>query len=250
METQYRKDARVAIIALPPLFADGTSLARGAAELEELRQEIAWDRDIRCLVVSGRNVFAAPDAAQRSYVQLYNSDLPEPLTPAAVLARFDIPTIAVIEADARGPGLELALACDLRVCSPASRFSMDHLKTDDLPMDGGIQRLGRLVGRGAALGLVLIPEQLDAEAARAMGLVTRIAERPMELALTLANGIGEMAPVAVRYSKEALQKGMDMSLEQGLRLEADLYFLLQCTDDRTRGISAFQGKTRPQYEGR
>ena len=240
------------IVALAPLFASGASLARGAAELERLRQEIARDREVRSIVVRGAGVFAPQDGAEASYVELLQSGLAEPPTPAAVLARFAVPTIAAIEADARGPGLELALGCDLRVCSETSRFAMDHLTRGELPMDGGIQRLARLVGRGTALSLILVPEALDADAARGIGLVHRIArgENPLQVAMALASAIGDLAPVAVRYTKEALLKGMDMSLEQGLRLEADLYFLLHGTSDRSHGITAFREKKPPEYEGR
>ena len=119
-------------------------------------------------------------------------------------------------------------------------------------MDSGTQRLPRIVGRGKALELILFGETIDAEEAQAIGLVSQVVE-PGQLASvtdSLAQSITHKAPIALRYIKEAVNKGLDLTLDQGLRLEADLYFLLHTTTDRTEGIRAFLEKRRPRFKGR
>jgi enoyl-CoA hydratase/carnithine racemase len=251
MVVQYLKRGSTGLVMLSSVFAGGAALGECAAELERIRQETAMNTDVRCLVLSGAEAFAAYEEADASYAELLDQGIPDPLTPAAILAQFMIPTIAAIEKDATGAGLELALACDLRVCSAVSRFKLDHVSRGTLPFDGGLQRLSRTVGRAAALELILLAEDLTASAAGEIGLVHRIAKGGdvLETAIAVANIIGQMAPVAVRYTKEALLKGMDMPLQQALRLEADLYFLLHTTADRTHGITAFRDKKSPEYHG-
>ena len=118
-------------------------------------------------------------------------------------------------------------------------------------MDGGTQRLPRLIGKGKALELVLTAETISAEEALEIGLVSGVVpqENLASEVEALAQAIAGKAPVALRYIKEAVNKGMDLTLEQGLRLEADLYFLLHTTADRTEGIKAFLEKRPPRFKG-
>ena len=120
-----------------------------------------------------------------------------------------------------------------------------------IPWDGGTQRLARLVGRSKALELMLTGEIIEGGEALAIGLVNRIVEdrEPLDAVLELGLAISEKGPLAVRYAKEAVHKGMDLTLEQGLRLEADLYYLLHTTRDRIEGVSAFQEKRKARFEG-
>ncbi len=118
-------------------------------------------------------------------------------------------------------------------------------------MDGGTQRLPRLVGRSKALELILTAETISAEEAFEIGLVSQVVpqEKLASEVEALAQTIASKAPIALRYIKEAVNKGMDLSLEQGLRLEADLYLLLHTTADRTEGIKAFLEKRPPRFKG-
>jgi enoyl-CoA hydratase/carnithine racemase len=120
-----------------------------------------------------------------------------------------------------------------------------------IPSDGGTQRLPRIIGRGKALEFILTAEIFGAAEALETGLVTKVvpAESLSAEVDTLAKAVAGKAPISLRYIKEAINKGLDLTMEQGLRLEADLYFLLHTTTDRTEGIKAFQQKRPPEFKG-
>ena len=167
------------------------------------------------------------------------------------MAGIEKPVIAAINGDAIGDGLEMALACDVRIAAQNARFGLPEIEEGLIPADGGTQRLPRIVGRGKALEMVLTGEIIGAAEALENGLVTKVLppESVTVEAEVLAKAMAAKAPVSLRYIKEAINKGLDMTMEQGLRLEADLYFLLHTTGDRTEGIKAFQQKRPPEFKG-
>ncbi len=171
---------------------------------------------------------------------------------ADTVAAIEKPVIAAINGDALGQGLEIALACDMRVAAAGAHFGFTNVALGILPADGGTQRLPRIIGRGKALEMLFTAEILSAEEAQAIGLVAKVVHIGSLAAEVdaIARTMAGKAPLALRYIKEAVNKGMDLTLEQGLRLEADLYFLLHTTEDRTEGIRAFQQKRPPQFKGR
>ena len=129
---------------------------------------------------------------------------------------------------------------------------MPHVKAGVMPWDGGTQRLLRTVGKGKALEMILTGDPIDAREANRIGLVSRLAPTA-EVIRTVTNLAQEMAargPISLEYCKEAINMGMDLTLQQGLRLEADLYFLMHTTRDREEGIKAFQEKRKPEFKGR
>jgi len=173
-------------------------------------------------------------------------------SPAESLGGLELPVIVGIQGDALGPGLEMALACDLRIAAEGARFGLLQVRAGFMPCDGGTQRLSRIVGKAKALEMILTGETIDSREALRIGLVNRVVPEE-EVVKTVMDMAGEMvsrAPVAMRFAKEAVLNGMDMTLEQGLRLEADLYFLLHTTRDRTDGITAFREKKKPRFEGK
>lgn len=166
---------------------------------------------------------------------------------ASAIAAAPKPTIAWIDGDCHDMGLELALACDIRVCSRRATFAMRQVQQGMLPWDGGTQRLARLVGHGQTLRMLLTGEEIDAHEAMRIGLVQLIGG--FDDMKTLANKITASAPIAARYTKEATISGADLSLDQGLRLEADLSVLLQSTDDRAEGLRSFVERSDPEFKG-
>ncbi len=207
-------------------------------EIAHACEHIAEDDDVYVVVLANEGNIFCKGGEPSSYA-------------AAALAALDRPVIAAINGPASGPGLELALAADIRICSERATFTMPQVSEGMLPSGGGTQRLPRIVGRGKALELLLTADTISAKEALEIGLVSAVypaAELEAETA-KLAKSIAAKGPLALRYLKEAVIKGMDLTLEQGLRLEADLYFLLHTTADRTEGITAFREKRDPHYKG-
>ncbi len=167
------------------------------------------------------------------------------------VAAIEKPTIALINGNAIDQGLELALACDLRVASTDARLGLTHLASGIIPWDGGTQRLPRIVGQSRATNMILRSRLLDAQEALDIGLVNYAAEleEATGYARSLATTIASYAPIAARYLKETMLKGADMTMAQGLGLEADLTVILQSTADRTEGIASFLERRNPFYTG-
>jgi enoyl-CoA hydratase/carnithine racemase len=168
------------------------------------------------------------------------------------VASLSKPVIAALNGDALGAGLELALACDIRVSREDARFGFPQVREGMIPMSGGTQRLPRIIGLAKALELIMTGEPIDAHEARRIGLVGRVV-LPNELPKVteeLAASILKGAPLAVRYGKEAVRQGTDLSFVEGARLEADLSLLLHTTADRAEGIRSFQEKRNPEFHGR
>ena len=144
---------------------------------------------------------------------------------AEPIGKLDKPVIAAIDGDAIGQGLALPLTCDIRISTDTSHFGLPHIKKGGTLWDGGTQRLSRLVGRDKALEMILTGEIIDAQEAHRIGLINKVVrtKEVMEMLMNMAREIASKGPIALRYTKEAIYKGMDLTLEQGLRLEADLY---------------------------
>jgi enoyl-CoA hydratase/carnithine racemase len=218
-----------------------------AQEFAEICSEINSDQDVYAVFLTGAG---SAFCTGGDFSQADNEV--EIVSPAESVAALDRPVIAVLNGDAIGLGLELALACDLRMAVDNSSFGLPQIAEGQIPLAGGTQRLSRVVGKGKALEMVFTGEVINAQTALEIGLINK-AVKPADLkseADRLAATLAAKAPFALRYLKEAVNKGLDMTLEQGLRLEADLYFLLHTTADRTEGIQSFLQKKTPKYEGK
>jgi len=160
--------------------------------------------------------------------------------------------VAAIRGHCFGGGLELALACDIRVAADDARLGLTEIDLAIIPGGGGTQRLPRLLGRGKALEMILTGARIPAAEALAIGLVERVVPAADLLAEAgkLARTIADKAPVALRYAKEAVVKGLDLPLADGIRLEGDLSTLLRTTEDRLEGAKAFLEKRKPRWTGR
>jgi enoyl-CoA hydratase/carnithine racemase len=239
----FAKKAHIASITLNRPTAGNAINPELARELEEACGRIKDDDDIYAVILTGAgNAFSTGG----------EKGLGETYQPAAAVAAIDRPVIAAINGDALGLGLEIALSADIRIASDKARFGLPQVAGGRIPTDGGTQRLPRIIGRGKALELLMTAETISAAEALEIGLVSKIVPSG-ELAgeaQKLAETIAAKGPIALRYLKEAIIKGMDMTLEQGLRLEADLYFLLHTTADRTEGIKSYLEKRKPEYKGK
>ena len=257
----YAKKNHVAYITLNRPEADNVVNRRLAQELEAVCHPINQDNDIYVVVVTGAGEGAFCCGSELEQL-IQSGDTGEALSTklrevglrysaATAIASIDRPVIAAINGDALGQGLELALSCDIRVAAHKARLGFPHVARGLIPMDGGTQRLSRLVGKGKALELILTAEIINAEEALEIGLVNRVvADGGLAAEVeVLAKTIASKGPIALRYAKEAVNKGLDLTLEQGLRLEADLYFGLHTTADRTEGIKAFLQKRPPRFKG-
>ncbi len=235
----------VALVKLFDLDNEPTTMIQRSDELADFCEEIAWDEKSKVVLLTGagENAFSIISNNKRSA---------RPYSFAEPISKMDRPVIAAIGGDATGQGLELALACDLRIAAETSRFGLPQINTGLIPWDGGTQRLSRIVGIGKALEMILTGEMIDAREAYRIGLINQVVS-PGELMTVATEKAREMAskgPIASRYAKEAVCKGIDMTLEQGLRFEADLYLLLHTTKDRAEGITGFREKRTPRFEGR
>jgi enoyl-CoA hydratase/carnithine racemase len=225
-----------------------------ADDLADLCNEIVWNDELKVIVLTGarEDSFAiAPGQVEPpSKSGLDGERGAGSLT--ASLARLDHPLLAAVKGDATGPGLEMMLTCDLRIATEASHFRFPEIETGLIPSGGGTQRLSRLVGKGKALEMILTGTGINAQEAHRIGLINRVVPSGdlLKVAMEMAREMAARGPLALRYTKEAVYKGMDMTLEQGLRLEADLYLLLHTTKDRSEGISAFREKRTPRFQGR
>ncbi len=162
------------------------------------------------------------------------------------------PVIAAINGFALGGGCELAMACTLRVASTKAKLGQPEVNLGIIPGYGGTQRLPRLVGKGRAMDLVLTGRMVDAEEACQMGLVNKVVEpeKLMEEAEALAKTIMSKGPVAVKLAMEAVNRGLEVSLEEGLRIEADLFGVCCSTEDKVEGTKAFLEKRKANFQGK
>ena len=239
----YHKEGHLATIILNRPEAGKAVNQKLAIELVDICSRINQDDGVYVVTVTG---------AGKVFCTGSELTLESPYCPAEAVAGIDCPVIAAVNGDAIGQGLEMALSCDIRLSSDKARFGLPQVSQGLIPMDGGTQRLPRIIGRGKALEMLLTADMITANEALEMGLVSKIvpsAELTAE-AEVLAKNIAAKGPIALRYLKEAVNKGLDMTLEQGLRLEADLYFLLHTTADRTEGIKAFREKRPPKFKGK
>lgn len=164
----------------------------------------------------------------------------------------DKPTICAINGLALGGGLEIAMACDIRIASVNAEFSLPEVRIGSMPGGGGTQNLPRLVGLSNAMLLLLSGDRIDAVEALRIGLVSRVEDSAglMRKAFELASKIASNAPLAVRAVKRAARDALDTPLDAGLRAERLAFGLLRDTEDRIEGRNAFRDKRPPVYKGR
>jgi enoyl-CoA hydratase/carnithine racemase len=224
--------------------------------LRTLCEELRGDLTIRAILITGageKAFCAGADLKERK-------TMPKDRVPEFVknirrtmddVEALPQPTIGVVNGLAFGGGMELLLACDLRVCAPHAQFGLTETSLAIIPGAGGTQRLPRLVGRSRAKDLILTARKIDALEAERIGLVNRIAPegKLRETALELAATIAANGPVAVRAAKSAIDRGGDLPMAEGLEVEARCYERVLPTQDRLEALAAFAEKRKPRYTG-
>ena len=231
---------------------NSTVHSEGVAALDELRK----NGEVRVLVITG--------AGEKSFIA--GADISEfkgrtPVTQRSTFQErslfnaidtFPKPVIAMVNGFCLGGGNELALACDLRVCSPNARFSQPEINLGIMPGGGGTQRLTRLVGEGRSMEMMLTGDMIDAETAYKFGLVNHVYDATeLEVkTMELANKIAEKAPIALQLCKEAVKFASRSNLDEGLRREVDLFAICFSTEDKVEGVSAFLEKRKPVFKGK
>ncbi len=259
----YEKNENLAIVTLHRPQALNAMNSQMARELVDVA-DIIENEDIRVVVLagSGGRAFSVgmdfdelvdsaegvddPVLLQDIHHRLWN------VNPCDRWASLTKPTIAAVGGYALGAGLELALACDIRLATEDSQFGFPEIQLGLIPCMGGTQRLTRLIGRAKATEMILTGDPISAAEALRAEMVTQVVgnEALMPTAVQLALKIAAHGAIALRFAREAISKGLDMTFEQGMQLETDLYALLQTTSDRAEGIRAFKEKRKPTFTGK
>ncbi|MCB9881671.1 MAG: enoyl-CoA hydratase/isomerase family protein [Planctomycetes bacterium] len=234
--------------------------ALNADVLEELAEAVTdafVDDDVRAIVITGAgdksfvagadiDMLAEQDVLEGRQNSLVGQDVMETIEDGPK------PVIAAVNGYALGGGCELALACDFRIASTNAVFGLPEVGLGIIPGYGGTQRLPRLVGTGHALELIMTGGKIDAHEAQRIGLVNRVAEPDalIDEALKCAAKIAKVGPIAVEFAKQAVRRGMLLSLKDGFELEADLFGMISSTADMKEGMQAFLEKRKPQFRGK
>jgi len=223
--------------------------------LRDLVEKLNAQRDIYALVITGAgekffsagadlNLFADGDAENARRMAVYFGEAFE------TLADFRGVSIAAINGFAMGGGLEVAMACDIRIAEEQAQMALPEAKVGLLPCAGGTQRLSWLVGEGWAKRMILCGERIKADTAERIGLVEEVVAKgeALERALALAEQAAEQSPTSVAFCKRLVHSGRNTVIAAGLEGERDLFVDLFATEDQREGVNAFLEKRKPQWK--
>jgi E-phenylitaconyl-CoA hydratase len=258
MGLDYEKRGRIAI------FTINRPEARNAQNLEILRRlqetmvDFRDDPDVWVGIITGAGdkAFSSGVDVKETlpYMREHRHDQGEGIADRTIIRGLELwkPMIAAVNGVAYGGGCELALACDIRIAAENARFAQLEMTVGAMPGGGAAQRLPRLIPRCKAAEMLLMGRIIDAQEAYRIGLVNAVVplEQLMPTALGWAEEICQLAPLAVRATKEAMLRGSDMTLENGLLLDKLLFERISGTEDFEEGIRAFKEKRKPIFKGR
>jgi enoyl-CoA hydratase/carnithine racemase len=234
--------------------------ALNMATMEELRAAftaIKEDKEVRVAILTGAGEKAFIAGADINELAKHNAVEAKEYTHRGqavldLIENLGKPVIACVNGFALGGGCEIALACTMRLASDNAKLGQPEVKLGIIPGYGGTQRLSRLVGKGIAMQLLLTGEMITAQEAHRIGLVNDVA--PLGELLARAEAIAQKiianAPLAVQYALEAVNRGMEMTLAEGLYLEATLFGVCCATEDKNEGTKAFLEKRAAQFKGK
>jgi enoyl-CoA hydratase len=220
---------------------------------EDTRDDVEM-RGVILTGAGGKAFIAGADISELAHATAFEAQQSSRLGQAVLdlIENLGKPVIAAINGFALGGGCETAMACTIRIAVETARFGQPEVKLGFPPGSGGTQRLPRLVGKGRALQLILTGEMISAQEAYRIGLVNEIvpAAQLIARAEAILTTIASNAPIAVRFSLEAANKGAETSQSEGLLLEASYFGLCAATEDKKEGTSAFLEKRAPRFQGR
>lgn len=225
-------------------------------EFNEILEEIKYSPSIRAVIVTGageKAFCAGADLKERAGM----SPIEVKQTVAQIrhvvdaVEQLPVPVIAAINGAAFGGGLELALACDLRIAAETANVGLTETSLAIIPGAGGTQRLPRLIGLGKAKELIYTAQRVEANEAKELGLIEHVVKKEelLHKAREIAGKIAENGPIAVTQAKIAINKGIEVDLQTGLNIEQMAYEMTIPTKDRIEGLTAFREKRKPQYKG-
>lgn len=253
----YEKDGNIGILTINRPEKLNALNNETVKELGELIDQVEEDLELRGLIItgSGEKAFVAGadiDELKERDAYLGRLNTKERQELFSRIENLNIPAIAAVNGFALGAGLELSLACTIRISSPNAQFGAPEVKLGIIPGDGGTQRLPRLVGKGLAMEMILTGDFIDANEAYRIGLVNKVVSADELLAVSkkLAQKIAKRPPLAVQFGKEAVNRGMDLGMEAGMAHESYLFSLLCTTKDKEEGVNAFLEKRKGNFIGK
>jgi len=250
MVVDYQKEGKIAIFTINRPEAFNSLSMQVHKELIEAMHDFRDDANLWVAIITGagsKSFSAGQDIKEFSPGRLEAKDLVY-----GVPHKIWKPIIAAINGWCLGGGLELALACDLRIAVEHARFGQPEINIGYMPGGGGTQRLPRFIPRAKAAEMLLTGEPIDAQEAYRVGLINKVVapDQLMSAAREMAETICKKGPLGVRASKEAMIRGYSMPLEEGLELERMLNNRLRDTEDFMEGATAFREKRQPNYKGK
>ncbi|MDQ0220465.1 enoyl-CoA hydratase [Peribacillus cavernae] len=247
----------IAIVTLNrPEAANALSLEM-LNELDDVLSQLRYDHSLRCVILTGageKAFCAGADLKER--VSMNEPEVKKAVRlighTISAVEGLPQPVIAAINGSAFGGGLELALACDIRIAAETAKMGLTETSLGIIPGAGGTQRLPRLIGIAKAKELIFTARRIDAFEAERLGLISKTSERNQLLteAISLANEIARNAPIALQAAKEAINQGVETDLATGLKMEELCYGMTIHTNDRLEGLNAFKEKRKPIFAGK
>jgi enoyl-CoA hydratase/carnithine racemase len=256
MAVDYTKEGRIAI------FTINRPEVRNALNIETIRQFREAITDFRddnelwvgIITGAGEKAFCGGADIKDTLPFMKEHSRDQWAMPASIMRGLELwkPLIAAINGMALGGGLEIVLACDIRIAAETARLGTTEVNLGLIPGWGGTQRLPRAIPKCKAAELLLMGKIIDAQEAYRIGLVNKVVPQAevLSTAKEWAQVICQAAPLAVRAAKEAMLRGCDMTLEEGLRLENSLVASVMATEDFTEGTKAFVEKRKPNYKAK
>ena len=252
----YEKKGSIAYVTLNrPKVLNALNKAT-IAELHDVFKDARDDAAVRGVVLTGTGDKAFAAGADISEMAGYTPDEAEEKTRygqhlTTVIENLGKPVVAAVNGFALGGGCELAMACTIRLAVETAKFGQPEVAIGIIPGYGGTQRLPRLVGKGRALEIILTGEMIGAQEAHRIGLVNEVVAKDdlIPRAEALIQKIAVNAPFAVKLTMEAVNRGLDTTLGEGLEIEATLFARCTATEDMKEGVAAFRDKRKPSFQG-